>query len=104
MKVRVEADGSMEFDITGNGDAAAAVELVRRLRAAAGAPVLRDAASLTPLLLETWEVVSAHPEGCHHRVVAEYLSLTMSAANSRCQELLKKGFAERIGAGVYKPM
>lgn len=108
MKVRVEADGSMEFEITGTGDAAAAVELVRRLRDAAppAASVSPKghlfAAALTPKQADTYWILAAHPDGCHYGIVAERLGLTSASANSRCQYLLELGYATRIRGGVYR--
>ena len=104
MKVTITPDGTIELDVS-NGDGQAALDLIRSLQVAdpPPAPLQRhDPAALSPIQRGTLEVLQAHPEGCHYTVVAEFLGLSPSVANTRCQAVTHLGFAERIRAGVYR--
>lgn len=103
MKIRVEADGAIEIDVNGD-NAEAAVKLIRRLQGntAPAAAVPADSAGLTPMQAEVFDILVKCPDGCHYSVVKRKLSLSRAAANSRCQYLVKLGYAERIRAGVYR--
>jgi hypothetical protein len=109
MRVRVEADGSMEFEISSDGDAAAAAELVRRLRDSADAgtaptPAARNAAAMTPAQSATYSLLRRYPDGCHYTAAAAELGLSDAAANSRLWYLSQLGYAERIRGGVYRAL
>ena len=104
MKIRVEADGTIELDVNGS-DADAAVKLIRRLQnetAPAAPPRPLDSAGLTPMQAETYRILAECGDGCHYTAVQAKLGLTPAAANSRCQYLVHLGYAERIRAGVYR--
>jgi len=104
MKVTIRPDGSMELDVA-NGDGQAALDLIRSLQGSTATPTKRqpnDPAALTPEQRKTYDVLTAHPSGCHYTVVAEYLDVSKSVANSRCNYLAGIGYAERIRSGVYR--
>ena len=110
MKVTIAADGTVELEVH-NGEGQAALDLIRSLQAqtvpappVAAPSYSRQTASLTPLLREAMDVLAAYPEGCHYTALAEYLGLSPASANSRFQELRKRGFATWLRAGVYAPV
>lgn len=103
MKIKIGADGTLELEVA-DGDGAAALSLIRALQGGKTEPekAESDPAGLSRIQRDTYEVLAAHPEGCHYTVVAEFLGLTKSQANSRCQNLAHLGYAARIRAGVYQ--
>lgn len=105
MKIRVEADGTVEIDLNGSGDAKEAVRLIRQIQGATDVgptPAARSAAALTPSQAETYNFLRGYPDGCHYAVAAAELGLSAAAANSRMWYLSQLGYAERIRSGVYK--
>jgi len=102
MKIRVEADGTVEIDVNG-GDAQAAVKLIRQLQREVAPAARKDRpAELTPRQWEVFAILAEHPDGVHYGMVEEKLGLTAAAANSRCQYLAQLGYAVRVRSGVYK--
>lgn len=103
MKIRVEADGTVEIDLNGSGDAKEAVRLIRQIQGATEArPAARSEAALTPAQAATYNILRKYPDGCHYTAAAAELGLSAAAANSRMWYLSQIGYAERIRSGVYK--
>lgn len=130
MKVQVSANGvSLELEISGNGDAEAAADLIRRL-SAEPEPRLsaepepepsaisvvrpspfsgsfrqstRDPASLTAGQRRIYDIIAAHKDGTHYTAVYPLTTgLTMTAVNSVCNRLCNTGYVTRLRPGVYQ--
>ena len=124
MKVTITPDGSVELEVH-NGEGQVALDLIRSLTAPEQPasstvdlgtlvhtlhkleptpdPSVEILAKLSPVLRSAMEVLLAYPDGCHYTVVAELLGIAITAANSRCQELRKRGLATWVASGVYAP-
>jgi len=120
MKVTITPDGSVELEVH-NGEGQVALDLIRSLTAPEQPasstvdlgtlvhtlhklePSVELLARLSPVLRSAMEVLLAYPDGCHYTVVAELLGIAITAANSRCQELRKRGLATWVASGVYAP-
>ena len=115
MKITLADDGSIQIDAS-EKEGAAALDILRtlvpgweprrqrRTSTSDRTPAAPDPAQLTPLQRSTWDILAAHPEGCHYTVVAEYQSVPGTIAATRCNQLRLLGFATRIRAGVYAPV
>ena len=123
MKITISPDGTVQMEVA-NGDGQAALDMIRSLQhkddivpeQTTLADVMTNvhlvegkdrrhakAASLSPSQRETYDVLAAYPEGIHYTIVAEYLGVGKSVANTRCQAIANLGLAAyRIRAGVYK--
>lgn len=108
MKITLTDDGSIQIDAS-EKEGPAVLDILRSLRngngaAPVAAPTAPDPAQLTPLQRSTWDILAAHPEGCHYTVVAEYQNVPGTIAATRYNQLRLLGFATRIRAGVYAPV
>lgn len=112
MKITLGADGSIELEVA-DGDGQAALDMIRSLTAngqgtpppAKHSPTTPKAlASLTYQQRQTYDILAAFPEGAHYTVVAEFLNVNPSAANSRLQNLRALGLATWLRSGVYAPV
>lgn len=112
MKVILNLDGSVEFDVDTVEEAVALARTIRNGNGSspASTPKKRPApqgdappSPLSPQLLATWQYLVDHPSGVTIPEIAQEYGLKSAAANYRLASLAKLGLAHRIKAGVYAP-
>lgn len=129
MKVQVSANGvRLELDISGNGDAEAAADLIRRLSStpeptpepevAVTPPRLlrpspfagshrqstKDPATLNARQRRIYDLIAGHEDGCHYTSIYPLMAddMTPTAVNSVCNRLCNSGYVTRLRPGVYQ--
>lgn len=126
MKVRINPDGSMEFDVDSVEDAAALVRVAtgrRRGRSSRAVSKETPTAKLpleVPLKVEdnrnnpelntmqfkVWSylVDNDSDNGVHIAAVARHIGIKKDNASWWCQTLVKLGYAKRVLRGYYRPL
>lgn len=131
MKVQVSANGvRLELEISGNGDAEAAADLIRRLSStpeptsepepevAVTPPRLlrpspfagshrqstKDPATLNARQRRIYDLIAGHEDGCHYTSIYPLMAddMTPTAVNSVCNRLCNSGYVTRLRPGVYQ--
>lgn len=111
MKVRINKDGSMEFDVNNVEEAAALV----RIAAGAAEPAAakekktkpaKNAPELNEIQFKTWSylVDNDSDTGVHISAIARHLGIKKDNACWWCQTLLQKGYAMRVSRGYYRAL
>ena len=109
MKVRINPDGSMEFDVDNVADAVALVGMAtprRKTSRRRRAPRADKATELNEIQLKTWSylVDNDTETGVHLSDIARHLGIKKDNACWWCQTLLKAGYAQRVSRGYYRAL
>jgi hypothetical protein len=123
MKLRINSDGSMEFDVDSLVDAVALAQAARGT-----APVQQQiieqesdrptqlgnnftrshpgAADMNDVSYKTWVflVDNDNEVGVHLSAVGRHFGITPSAAQARCTKLMHLGHAKRVRTGYYRAL
>lgn len=101
MKVHVNTDGSMDFDVQCESDLA----LLRKATAKEnGKAENSTVASLNVLQYETWSWLVEHDneQGVHYMTYAREKNMNESTANNRLARLVRMNAAEALGGGRFR--
>ena len=111
MKVRVNPDGSMEFDVNDVSEISALVSsgflsgIPTGQQNHNGEPRRRaNDSPLNPMQYKTWSylVDNEAPSGIHIGEIARHLGVKRDNASWWCQTLTHAGLAERVTRGYYR--
>lgn len=113
MKVRINADGSMEFDVDNVADAAAVIRLATNKVEGIDAedPVIqvaprRNAAELNAAQFKVWSYLVDNDSeiGVHIAAVARHVGIKKDNSSWWCQTLVRMGYAKRVSRGYYRAL
>lgn len=107
MKVRINADGSMEFDVDSVADAAAVIRLAtNKDEPEPEVEPGRNAPELNTTQFAVWSYLIDNDceTGIHIAAIGRAMGIKKDNSSWWCQTLLRMGYAKRISRGYYRAL